>query len=467
MKININNSAGCGLTKRNYLEIIYICVSFMVMFIFFIILEAKFLNLYSLSKWNFNIFSKWAYLTVFILYILLVIILNFLNINGRKVAMLLASFLFSIILYGRLSWILFILPFPFYILTFIKINKFLKIILLIFLSQIFIILVIQVLPNYDYLFWLAYIFSNLFFLRFVLYFYHSLRINFKPQPFLDYCLYILCPVYFIVFPSVVILPKYEYFKESLVYDKDFIYVSKTGLKFFFIGLLQLVLLTIVDYVLTKYPRIHLYINENIVINLLFCFFGFVLIVTSYGNLLFGLIRGIGYNIKSPFRNPFISKNLIDFFERTLGYFKDYIVTIFLVPISMIMRSLNKYLVTFISTIGAVCLGVTLHSLLSLGLQFCALVNNNIAGPSNVITAYLEQLGSELSIFGFYSAIFLIAKNAFLLGGLLAIQLCFNQVINSVSLKKKLILNNLVFKSIQYFIMLVTVYIMTGPHDSLN
>ncbi len=437
------------------------------MFSLLIFIESRFMTLFSLSKWNFSVFSVRNYLIVLSFYLFLIILLSLLNKNKKKISILAASLLFSFFLYGRLSWALFVLAAIFYTLTFIKGNKFLKIILLFLLSQVFIVMAINILSGYSYLFWLAYLFANLFFIRFVLYFYHSLRNNFKRGPVLDYYLYLFCPVYFIIFPSVIILPQYEYFVSSFARENEFISVSKSGLKFFFIGLLELILLAFVGILLTSHPKLHAGINKNLVANMFYCFFVFLLIVTAYGNLLFGLVRGIGYNIRPPFRNPFFSRDIVDFFDRTLNYFKEYIITIFFVPLSILMRKFNSYIAVFFSAVFAVFLGGTLHSLLSLGLQFCALVNNNITGPSNVIAAYIDQLNNELSIYGFYSAILLIAKNAFLLGLLLASQLCFNQMNKAAAYKKKKTFAYFLTGAFQFFIMLAVVYVMTGPHDSLE
>lgn len=411
----------------------------------------------TLNKWNLNTFTTTQYLIASSGYLLLFSGLCFIKEKNRGFILITASLAFSMFLYGKLCLLFYIAAYFFYLLIYLKIKTSLKIILFFSIYEALIFLTLDILIfKHNDLFWYAFIFANFFSLRFILYLYHNIIHNFKKEPFLDYLLYIFSPAYFIIFPHIVILPKYDYFINSLLGGKDFLKIAKSGLSSFVKGLIYLAIYSAIFFITKGYEP------ENLALAGPFNFVYALLIICGYGNILLGLMKGLGYDIKSPFRSPFLSRNIIDLFDRFLIYFREYVVTIFFIPAAILTKRLAQYWRTFISAIIAVTFGITLHSFLSLGLDFCSGYDSAITGINGVSLSYLRQSYFGAGFLAFHLAIINILKNAFILGIILGLQLIYNHWSQAIKLSysttnilpRKYLLIFRFFRFSEYIIMFV-------------
>lgn len=434
-------------------------IAFASLFAIFLVLHDKLLGAF-LSAWNFNTFSSDKVGIALFIYLILIILIRFFN-RGKKLILIIFSLIISSLLYGNNFFILYVAAFIGYRLIFIKLGTIWKTILFFSIYEVFVYLTLNIIYSYNSIFWYAYIFANIFPLRFILYFYHVAGKAFAKEPFSDFLIYLFFPAYFIIFPHVVILPRYDYFTESSLSNDKFMRSAKSGIKLFSLGLLLLLLYwSIVN--LLKMASLD--ISERFTIRLIPLKFILILLgVCGYGNILTGLIRGLGYDIKSPFRLPLFSRDIIDFFNRFLIYFKDFIIMFFFLPALILTKKLNRYLSVFVAVLIAMLTGISLYTFLTLGVEFCSTVNNSIRTMSEVSLAYAK----EVPAVGILNLHILLLKNLpvlFILGIILGSQLAFNNMINYASDRFPFLVKvsaNILFKSLQYIIMMAVVVYMYG------
>lgn len=447
-----------SLKNREFFRFSGILAAFSSLFIIFVGLQEKgFLEPFSLAGWDFNQFSTAKYIAVFSLYLVLLLALFFFPRKEERKAILIgASFLFATLICGKLSFLLYLGAALFYLAIHAKLAVSFRASLIFILYILFIFLALEALfPAKSAFFWYAYIFAGIFSIRFILYLYHSFVYQ-KKERFGDYILYIFCPAYFIILPHIIVLPKFDYFKNSFCTQDNFINLLRSGLRKIALGLSELFILAALLRIYFTHPLL----KSIPAIEIPAHFVSYLLAITGYGNILLGLVRGLGFDIRSPFRKPFLSADILDFFDRTLSYFKDYLISVFFVPASIVLRRLDSRLASFVSVLVAVTLGVTSYSFLTFGLEFCTMLNNSIRGPASVFAGFALQALYPVGIRGFSYWIFEIGKKSFILGILLGLQLIYNQKVSAEGERPTLFSRfsgNVCVKLFQVLAMLVIFY----------
>jgi len=317
-----------------------------------------------------SLFSVQKYVFVFSIYIALVPLMYVLGDQARKFVLLCGSLALATILLGVWSWTLFAGALLFYPVTYLRIKASVKLILCFILYLVFMQWAIGIYSDVS-IFVYAFIFAITFPVRYILFFHYNALNDFKKESILDYLNYIFFPAYFIIQPHILILPKYDYFTKSFTRGPDFIRTSIEGLKHFIWGLAFSVIAVIMLVAIEEWFVVDM--NTVTLKSMFINYFAVIVIICSYGNLLLGMVKGLGFNIRSPFDRPILSSNVIEFFSRTLFYFKEFIMTVFYFPLLILTKSLNRYASILISTVGAVMMGGTLYSFLELGIKFCTTV----------------------------------------------------------------------------------------------
>lgn len=385
---------------------------------------------YTISNWNWKVTPMIDYGIAGVLYLTCIGFFYFLNPRTKKILMVIASVGLAQFLYGSFSFSLFIAAYLFYEVTYIKIRSFLKVIFLAVLYEFFLFISLEAFYGHDYFFWYCLIFSALFPLRFIFYFYHVQGNGFKRESLIEYFLYIFCPVYFIILPHVVILPNYRYFRDSFAEKKeDFMRSVQQGVKAFAFGLWQLAICILID---RAYHAVSASITVFTPIEVIIEGICLVLMISGYGYLLLGLVRGLGYNIKAPFNNPLKSRNIIDFFDRFIIYFKEYIMVLFFMPLVMMFRFLNQYVRVFVAAAIAVLAGSVVYFLVSLGNQFCTIIINDLRGVTNVSAVYAKEVQYSMAVtyVNLHYQTCLISVRYSVMAVILGLQLVYNQMLLS-------------------------------------
>lgn len=293
--------------------------------------------------------------------------------HTKRIIILLASVMFALFLLGKEALLFFLVAYIFYRIVYLDIASFAKIILCLFLYAFPIYAIVlkgafsSALPS-------LYVFIMLFPLRFILYFHYSAGCNFQRKPYLDYVLYIFFPLYFIIPPFIVIMPEYNHFVRSLVEKKGFLSVWRSGIRHILRGLICMLILIGLKDVLFIHAQPSgagaadrwLGLCAFKVID----FIGIVLITYSRGSILLGMMHGWGYGIKSPFSSPFLSRNIVDFFNRLFWHYKNYLMNIFFLPFQIATRFAGIYPSLFISSVATIVASWIVSDIFALGMGFC-------------------------------------------------------------------------------------------------
>jgi len=391
------------------------------------------LNLYEVEAFK--------YFSVLILYLVLLLISFSASDKNRKIVIAAASLIFSVILFGKPVFLLYIAAYLFYRLLYSRFKASFKVILAILFYLFFIVFYLKILNGiFNIPLTYLYIFGAIFALRFVLFFYHNFLFNFKKEPFLDYLLYIFFPPYFIIQPHILILPKYEYFKNSFTDKENLPLVAKSGIKYLLSGLVLLLTAWAINYILFFF-KIDISERSGGVVNF-FRTCTLFLGIWGYSIFLLGLIRGLGYNIKSPIRKPYLAVDFADFFSRSFVYYVEFLTSLFYLPALILTKNINKYLSILVSAVIAIFLGDIFNVTLSLGIRFCDIVGR-------ILNVRLLTADQMIKIFDFD------LWRLFLIGFLFGIHLAWKQMANSTENKLWLVRRadkNILVKALKIMIM---------------
>lgn len=422
-------------------------------------------NSLTLGFWNFNIISPNRFIFGSVIFLSLLATSFYFPVIVNKFVMLACAGILATCFYGKLSFILFAAAIFLYFLATLQIRDWVKAAMFLTVLAVFQYIIFDIfLPNSDIHFWYAYLFAMFVPVRFLMFLHHSAGNKTKQDSLLDYLLYIFCPAYFIIFPHMVILPRYGYFTGSLVPPENRYTAILSGAKKFLFGLIALAVIRFLqqaffhgyyDFVYSKVPAISI---EAMLLTSLPLFITAVLIVYGYGNICLGLVRSLGYEIKSPFNYPLLANDIVNLFDRYLIYFKEYIWTFFYFPLVIIFKRINRYAMLFLSVWIGVGVGFTAYSYLTLASEFCSIYNNYIRGHFLVGKLYEKQIDFSPSFLGYQKHIFInVMLWALFVGFLFAAQSVITEFKRSAIYQKKLARNYLMktfFYACQYIYMLI-------------
>jgi len=459
-------------------DFLFLLFSYFTLLTIFITCHSLRSELWVLSNWNFIELSALKYGIATFIYLCALSILFWIKENKlKKLFLFFTSMTFASLLYGSYAITFFIIAFLFYKITYLNLKITNKIGLFFILFELFAYLTLNYFYKSNFLFWYAFIFSYFFFFRFLFFIYHNITNSFNRENFLDYILFIFHPAYFLILPHIIILPQYNHFKKSWALEQnDFIQTSKAGLKKILMGFFYLILWKVGDAIETLYlPATWDLKNHSLLLNftgILANFILWMLVICAYGNILLGLIYGLGHKIKSPFRKPFYSKNIIDLYDRFLLHFKDFIMIFFYFPSIIYFRKLPIYLRSFFSALIAITLGTLLNLLLTLGFETCSAEFNDIRGEAGILESYkseflmifegkFQETIFHVSFYDLHMKLFYLLIPTLIFGSIFAAQLTFQVWINSKNSSHgtmRRICLSPIGMIIEYIIMLLVVFI---------
>ncbi|MCF7874375.1 MAG: hypothetical protein K9L87_00160 [Candidatus Omnitrophica bacterium] len=440
--------------KSDILNLCVYTLSFAALIIVFLFATTRFTN----PHFGWDISAKVdKYRILFGLYVLLMPVLYFMKIKQRQVLLFILSLMFSTIMVGKLSFIVYLGSLFYYLLIYVKIRTFVK---LLIGAIVYIVFVLQVIKSFQYYrpsYLYIYMFVTLFPMRYLLFFHYNSSTNFKKEPVLNYINYIFFPAYLLIHPFIIIMPKYSSFKNSFSYGKNYIASLKSGVIYFCKGLAILLVLMTVDYFIENVFATSISretVNDILSATYIIPYIWVISYILSCGYIILGLMHGVGCRIKSPFGKFALPMNIVDFYGRFLRHFKDYIVSIFYFPVFLLTKSWNTYASISISAIAAIMLAGICHRVLGLGFQFCSIMHyEGIDFVENSLELGLVQDG-------FFDK-HLIIKIMYLLilSFIFAIQLMYNHASNYGAGKLAWIKNtkdSLVSKFLQLLIAMIVV-----------
>lgn len=328
-----------------------------------------------LSRWNYRPFNIKNEMIIYPMFVAAYLINTLLDKRHKKSFLLIASLGIGIAAYGTGVLIIFVLAALFFIIlgldnfavwkrclwSFIIYEIFLYAMLNLFLDD----------TRYWNIFYFGYLFSIFFPLKFILLLVHKGRNYGVAGNKIDaasYFIYLFHPAYFLICPNIVVLPTYDHYENSFCELEEKIAHSR-GLKNIFAGVTALLFIFLVSA-----PCMELCTKtENIFLAHVFTGIGSIIFISSYGNILVGLLNLLGYNVKPAFDLPLLSQNLIEFYRRYMIHFKGFLEQVFYFPISIKLKWVrSKNLRLSIAIILTVVLGTIIYRITGLDTDFCGI-----------------------------------------------------------------------------------------------
>ena len=243
----------------------------------------------------------------------------------------------------------------------------------------------------------------------------------KKVSFLDYMGYLFYPVYFLILPFIIFFPKPNYFKATILQSKIKREKFLEGERFILWGLLFLAAKLGLFFVF-QLMRLDIEKNTSILGDAILTIkktVALTLTVCGYGNMLIGFSRVMGCNFKATSKGSFIQNlNIQNVFSDLFPYFKEFVLEVFWVPLSFLLKKFNQYAaIIFVCSLSFS--GAAMLSAILLGFDYCTVLDSyHFANQYDF---------SDLSILSFYHSVYEAGIWGLAAGFVLSLQMILNKV----------------------------------------
>ena len=238
-------------------------------------------------------------------------------------------------------------------------------------------------PSGDGFFYFGFLFCLIFMYRYALFFFHMEQSKSKIPSFSDFLLYMFLTPFWILVPHIAVMPGYRYFMESDRPGDPA--VRWSGLRLILWGATLVLLAKLSGFVweLTQIPDVPAFplwirswgqtFNAILISDLLSRPLYVLLYLSGHAHILVGMIRLLGFDLKPVFDRPFLSRDIFEFYNRIMIYYREFLVTVFYFPLQLAFRKLAPWQNRAVALVFTLTAGYALTSFLGLGLDLCDMV----------------------------------------------------------------------------------------------